>query len=208
MNITDAWVYDPRSRGMLVDPVLELKVNEPVFEIADPIYDPMTGAGCDPRYRWIPCGPFYAVEFCIGKNEEGYIWDDIDAGNSGDLGEFNTMGFLKDQLVPVRVTSPEDVLDLTMIVPRARRLIRKYDLGDKWNLIVDEQAALIGSLKWRVELRRPVCYGGATPGEARCPLGAPHTIIYRETHLTLCETHLRQHQGRLAARRQHRTAPR
>jgi hypothetical protein len=198
VKITDAHIEDVRSRGLYADPVIELKVDEPVFEQAQPVFDGRKSL----QYRLVPCGPFFAVEHRVNLGEVYDSWGDYtDTLPVGEFGDLNSSGLITEQLMPVRVVTPEDVLDLAMIVPRVRRLIRRHSLGYKWNVIVDEQAALLGSLQWRLELRRPVCYGGATPGEARCSQEPTHTIVHKGTHLTICENHLRSHQDRMRSAR-------
>lgn len=198
MKITDAHIVDIRGRGIYADPVIELKVDEPVFEQAQPLFDGRKSL----QYRLVPCGPFYAVEHRPNLGETYGEWDDytglLPVGAFGDL---NSSGLIKDQIMPVRVVTPEDVLDLAMIVPRVRRLIRRHSLGYDWNVIVDEQAALLGSLQWRLELRRPLCYGGAAPFADRCSRTPNQTIVYKGTHLPLCIQHLRAHQDRMRSAR-------
>lgn len=203
MNITDAQILDPRKRGIYADPILELRVDEPVFEQARPVFDGSKSL----QYRVVPCGPFYAVEYRKDNGVSYDPWEDYtESLPLGEFGDLNASGLLNEQIMPVRVITPDDIVDLAMFVPRARRLIRRHSLGHDWNVIVDEQAALHGSLQWRVELRYPVCYGGAKPGSAHCEMQATHTIMHKGTHLTICEDHLNDHQRRLSAARASRTA--
>jgi hypothetical protein len=195
MNITDGYLYDPRSHGEFRDPFMQLRVDEPVFEQAPPVFDGRKSA----QYRVIPCGPFYAVEH-REDNGAGYsTWDDIAEFEKADVGVLNASGLLKDQLAPVNVVTPDEELDLFMIVTRVRRLVRKH--AKDYRLMVDEEAALLGRIKWRLELSDPVCYGGAVPGGAACRNPGPYTIVHKDTHLSLCDKHLGDHQARMRTRR-------
>lgn len=191
MNITDLAIEDRRKHGHYADPVIELRVDEPIFEQADPIYVETVLPGC----RAIPCGPFYAVEHQVGQNQ----WDEP-KGLAMALGEWNKYGLIRDQLMPVRVVTPEDELDLAMFVPRVRRLLRRHQ-GNTWQVQVDEEAALLGFLQWRVERSDPLCYGGAAPYADRCSRIPHQTIVHKGTHLSVCTTHLRQHSDRMRASR-------
>lgn len=197
MKILRTIVQDPRKFGTFKDPFITITVDEPVYEIADAVQVPSV------PYRLIPCGPFYAVEYQTGPNH----WQDISLGNSGDIGELNKYGLIKDQLFPVTVMTPpiepvpdEEELDLAMMVPRVRRLLRK-ELGRTWKLIVDEEAALTGLLKWRVERSDPLCYGGAAPYSDRCANSPIQTVMQKGTHLPLCTKHLRAHEAELRTAR-------
>lgn len=208
MKITDVRVIDPRAAGKYENPVLIIKVDEPVYEIAEPVFDTTKSYS----HRLIPCGPFYAVEFRpdsaliiwkdmteVAAHPENYRRGKYSSEDLPDYGDLNKRGLVKDQLFPVEVitSGPDpDVLDLCMPVARVRRLLRKH-VGDKWQLIVDEQAALLGLLKWRLELSDPVCYGGATPGQAGCTQQPDQIIVNKGTHLTLCQHHANEHSNRL-----------
>lgn len=203
MKITDASINNPREVGVYQNPTITLTVDEPVYEIAEPVFDPKKSLA----WRLVPCGPFYAAEF---RPNTGLItWIDFfDLGPMSeyrrceydtavpDIGELNELSLIKDQLMPVMVRTPDEEVDLLMAVPRVRRLIRKH-VGFEWEVTVDEQAALLGLLKWRLELSKPVCYGGAMPGEAHCTRQPNQTIVYRGTHLTLCHQHALSYEGRM-----------
>lgn len=198
MNITDLNIEDVRKRGIYSDPVVELKVDEPIFEQARPVFDGRKSL----QYRVVPCGPFYAVEHRVDLGEVYDSWGDYtETLPVGEFGDLNSSGLLTEQLMPVRVVTPEDVLDLAMFVSRVRRLIRRYDYDVDWHVAVDEQAAMFGSLKWRVELSSPTCYGGATPNSAHCSQRPEHTIVHKGTHLPICTKHLRAHQDRMRSAR-------
>lgn len=191
MNITDLHIEDVRKRGIYADPVVELKVDEPVYEQATPIHVEAVLPGA----RAIPCGPFYAVEHQYGPD----AWDEPKDLTLA-LGEWNKYGLIKDQLMPVRIVTPEEVLDLAMIVPRVKRLVRRHQ-GNTWQVQVDEEAAALGFLQWRVERSDPVCYGGAVPFADPCSRTPNQTIVYKGTHLSLCVQHIRAHQDRMRSAR-------
>lgn len=197
MKVTKVSVADPRSRYIWQDPILNIQVDEPVFEQAEPVFDYKKIL----QYRYIPCGPFFAVEYRpdLGMRYGPYV--DLSETKKADIGEVNTSGLLHEQLFPVTVITPDESIELFSTTRWARRMLRKYSLGCNWNIIVDEQAALRGLLKWRLELRYPLCYGGAKPGEANCAQPPTQTIMHKETHLTLCENHRLDHQARLAVNR-------
>ena len=99
MKILTVTIKDPRKFGTFKDPYITITVDEPVYEIADAVQVPSV------PYRLIPCGPFYAVEYQTGPNQ----WTDIIVGNSGDIGELNKYGLIKDQLFPVTVITSSPV---------------------------------------------------------------------------------------------------
>lgn len=182
MKIIKAEIIDPRTQGEYKDPYVELTVDEAVREMNDPVRVPSLS------YRMIPCGPFFAVEYQVDTDE----WADVEDGNSGDIGEFNTMGLTHHQLAPVIVKCDgEPDLPLFMAVTRLRRVVRKFYAHD-WKVIIDEEAGMIGGLKWRLELSNPVCYGGAMPFQARCYAEPIKTIMVKDTHLTMCHKHVTQ----------------
>lgn len=187
MKITDVTVDDPRMHGDFSDPEAIIYVDEPVLEIGESIHS------SEGAYRAIPCGPFWAIEQNVALDK----WE-TPRPISHHEGIFNKLGLIGVQLISVAVVSPDGPEhSLFMEVTRLRRLIRKHKLAYKWHVIVDEQAALVGLLKWRVELRRPRCYGGAMPNDAVCPQDPTHILVYKDTHLPLCEHHRSQHEGRM-----------
>lgn len=197
MNITALRIEDVRKRGIYSDPTVELEVDEPVFEQAQPLFDGRKSL----QYRLVPCGPFYAVEYRKNLGWTYGEWDDYtESLPVGAFGDLNSSGLIKNQLMPVRVVTPEDVLDLAMFVSRVRRLVRRHG-SNTWQVQVDEEAALLGSLQWRVERIRPICYGGAVPFADRCSLTPSQTIVHKGTHLPLCTKHLRAHQNRMRSAR-------
>lgn len=188
MKITGANVNDPRSHGNLADPILMIEVDDFVEEIGtDTIY---------PKgWRIVPCGPFLAVERRI--NHE---WRDA---TPEEIGTFNSLGHYTLQLAPVQVLEmvPDgSIIYLTMPVARVRRLLRKYSL-ENWSLTASEPAALRGRIQWRLELVPPMCYSGAITGEGHCLQPVTATVVYKETHLPLCEKHMKDQQYRLRAAR-------
>lgn len=194
MKITSAHVWDPRNASTYADPMLHVEVDGPVFE-GEPIF---TGDGAGlPGYKITPCGPFYALDKMVGQR----IWSDT-SNNWDEIGEVNKLGIIAQQLMPIKVEDPTEVHELLITVRRARRLLRQHSLGYDWNILVDEQKALVGSLQWRVELRYPVCYGGEIVGQAHCKQESTHTIIHKNTHLTLCQDHLDEHSDRMRKNRQ------
>lgn len=193
MKILDMQIDDPRMRGVYRDPFVEFRVDEEVNEIGDRIYSQTEG---EIEYGVIPCGPFWAVEACA--NTPSGSWTDLDLVQGADYGELNKLNLLKNQLFPVQVYEPDgEPLELAMEVPRLRRLIRKFDFGFQYHLIVDEEAALNSLLKWRLESLNPVCYGGAVPQSAHCFAEPIHTIVYKGTHLPLCRRHRQEHEIRM-----------
>ena len=189
MNITKLTVVDPREDGDFMDPYIELDVDESVYEIADPIVSP------DGRYRVVPCGPFYGADIRTSRS-----WHMGPDAVGFEIGEINKLGLIKDQLAYVKVNDPNEWHQLFMAVPRLRRLLRRRN-GKTWSLVVDEEAALFGLLKWRVERADPMCYGGARPAEARCLSNPTSTIVYQRTHLPVCDNHLKDHSARMRAAR-------
>jgi hypothetical protein len=195
MRITGLAVFDDRKSGLYRDPYIEVKVDEPVQEIDQPI-----GHRLYSDYRLVPCGPFFAPEFKV----DGEYYDGVECVENGyDIGVLNRIGLHSQQMIDLRVASEIETLDLVMPVPRLRRLLRKFN-GNTWEIIVDEQAALQGLLKWRVERRDPMCYGGAIPREARCPKTVYQTVVIKSTHLPLCNVHLTNMQSKM---RKHRVTP-
>ena len=206
MRILNLEILDPRLHGLFHDPIARITVDEYVQEIGEPLYDHTKSYSM----RLVPCGPFWAPEF--RPNTALIFWYDLDEvianpdefkrgthqlDEMPDYGYLNKVGLIPNQLFPVEVRSPEDDLGLAMEVPRLRRLIRKYDLAFKYHLIVDEEAALRGLLKWRIDSVVPVCYGGAMPYADRCIAEPIQTIVYKNTHLSLCRRHLDQHGDRI-----------
>lgn len=207
MKILDLDITDPRMRGIYSDPQVHIKVDEYVDEIGEPVYDHIKSYSM----RLIPCGPFWAPEF--RPDSALVFWFDLDEvmkypdhkdfkrgkfndDELPDYGYLNKINLIPNQLFPVEVHSPGDSLSLAMEVPRLRRLIRKYDLGFQYQLQVDEDAAIRGLLKWRIESVIPVCYGGSMPYQDRCIAEPIQTIVYKNTHLPLCRQHLEQHRER------------
>lgn len=198
MKIINVDVNDPRRHQCYEDPSALVVVDEPVEEIGSPIFDHRKSQ----VYRVIPCGPFYAVEF--RPNPALINWVDLEY-SEGDLGEFNKLNLINDQLFPVKVYFSLDehgnteMLPLFMSVPRLRRLLRKY--SRPYRLAMDEESALRGLLKWRLESSDPMCYGGAMPREDYCIDDPIQTIIFKGTHLPLCKEHLADYENRLRAAR-------
>lgn len=185
MNITDIKVIDPRRQGQYEDPFVKITVDEDVVEIGDPIYrvDPLTPEL--KNYRLIPCGPFFAGEFEQGTGH----WVDIQDASEADIGQVNKWSLVKNQLIRVRVVNSNYQYELFMEVPRLRRLLRRN--GIKWKILVDDDAALSGSLKWRIDHTDPLCYGGAVPWDDQCLFDPVVTILYRGAHLPVCQKHRR-----------------
>lgn len=197
MRIFNLRVQDPRVHGNYQDPVLFVGVDEYVDEIGEPIYNYKK----ELQYRVIPCGPFFAAEYRPDNGVTYDEWVDVTEHDQADFGVVNKIGLIPDQLFPVWVVEPEGhgVLPLAMPVPRLRRLLRKSTGRgfSGWHLEVDDDAALKGLLKWRLECNEPMCYGGSKPGQANCRLKPSRTVLYRGTHLPLCPEHLLAHENRI-----------
>jgi len=213
VNITGAVVIDPREIGELCDPYLLLTVDEEVQEIDDTIFD----EDLVWDHRLIPCGPFYAVEKRMtGRRPgEGGHWADLAELTRADevtsLGVVNKSELIDYQIVQVSVSHiPEEdnedrtreLLEMAMYVTRARRTIRRKT-DNRYEVIVDEQAALGGLLAWRLELREKVCYSGAMIGRANhtCTLPVVSTVMIQDTHVTLCEKHKDVYENRARSAR-------
>lgn len=183
---------DPRRNGEWVDPYVVLTVDEPVYEIDDPIHNVVL-----PSMRVIPCGPFYAAERATGPG----TWADLN--DTSDISEVNKAGIIKQQLAPVHVIDTEQTHDLYMEVPRLRRLLRKHTGKgfSSWKLTVDEEAALLGQLTWRVDASDPLCYGGAIPYGDHCSRDVSRTIFTRGAHLPMCAAHVRAYEDSLRSSR-------
>jgi hypothetical protein len=179
MEILDLNVIDSRETGAYIDPFISIRLDEEVEETDDPRYqfDPHSD-----RWRIIPCGPFFAIEY---KN--GTRWSE-----TADLGRFNTLGFHREQLIEVRLAWEGGGDTLTMGVPRARRLLRKYE--NSWHIIVNETAAMRGKVAWRVERRRIRCFG--IERGLSCTVAPIETVWYGGAHVNLCSRHLQIHHAR------------
>lgn len=195
MKIVDVSIVDYRSHGEYRDPVVTIRVDEDVYEQAAPVFDARKSL----QFRVIPCGPFFAVEYREDLGDRYSEWADYSESLSpGAFGELNSSGLIKEQLIPVRVKTPRnEVLHLAMSVARVRRLLRRFKLDRLWFVLVDEQAAMFGSLEWRVELLSPVCYGGAVPRAANCLDAPTGSIVQKGAHLSLCPKHAKQHEARM-----------
>ncbi len=200
MKIVSARVKDPRVRGEYFDPYLIVTTDEEINESGQPRIHP------EGDLRVVPCGPFFGVDAGDPSTlpAEGSIWMDVYAALEDKeidqaISDINTSDLLREKIMHVVAGPPDIQFDLTMEVKRVRRLLRQNNLD--YEVILDEQAALLGLLKWRLEDKPGMCYGGAVPAADRCKLRPVTTVMEKNTHLPLCSGHLLKFQNKLRDRR-------
>lgn len=166
MKIIDAYISDPRREGEFRNPYLTVEVDENVKETGEPVN----------HLKWeiAQHGPFTAIDEVElnGRHKDG------------DLGVFNTLNLHKHRFVEVVVVSPEEEIDLSISLDRARRMLRKYDLG--WRYVLDDVAGQHGKLLWRLVEQVPMCVEDVN-------IRAVTDVYYRGTHLSLCARHHAAH---------------
>lgn len=182
-------VDDPRTRRTFRDPTLHMVLDQEVVETR-----PAMEVRTNPELRIIPCGLFWAIE---QRDPRGGECFDADANC---LGQVNTSKTIGQQLIPVLVATPQEPeLLLYISVIRARRILRNKG-ENKYYIKIDEEAALLGDVRWWVDATRPMCYGGVN-GEHACPVTPTRTLVYKKTHLNLCPTHIKRAEAVMASGR-------
>lgn len=178
MKITNAWIDDPTIRGEMARPRLCVEVTEEPDVTIEP--EPFAGGWSVGKY-----GPF--VQFV--------------APEPVDAGDFN-IRFRNRFPVVVDVTlfvadADEGRVGLSLPLTRARQLIRKFD--GNWRLLVSDRAAENGELLWVPIESNPRCRHWLDTKV--CGQRPTRIIRVNEIDLAMCETHVREHNERYAAKR-------
>lgn len=135
--------------------------------------------------RTIQCGAFWQVEYQL----PGGGWEPIGDDQPVTLSDVNKGNFANGQLIPIHVTDTVGFEIMFIHVHRARRLLRRSN--QRYQIVVNEIAAMLARLEWRVERSRPVCYGGARgrDGSITCPNTGVHLVNKGDVLLTMCNAH-------------------
>lgn len=172
MKFLNAAVYDPRKAGEYEAPYLLLTVDENIRETGDPVE-------LGSSWKTILHGPFVAVDSFDPAQQ---VFKPVE-----NLGAFNASGNFSKRLVEVCIISPDEEIDLAMDLLRARRLLRKFDLG--WKYLLDDVAGQHGELLWRLVEDKPRC--------VQCGEPAYNEVYFKSTHLPLCSQHLAEHNRKI-----------
>lgn len=179
MRITNAWIDDPTLRGETSRPQLCVEVTEKPDVTIEP--ESFSGGWTVGKF-----GPFVQ-----------YLHED-----SPDASDFN-IRFRGRFPVVVDVTlfieGKQEYVDLfSLPLTRARQLVRKYD--PNWRLLVSDRAAENGELLWVPIESNPQCRHWLENKQV-CGQRPTRTIRVSDIDLALCETHVREHNERYAAKR-------
>lgn len=185
MKIISAWIDDPTLRGALARPILCVEVTEHPDVTIPP--ENFSGGWSVGKY-----GPFVSYE---GPDE-------------ADAGDFN-IRFRNRFPVVVDITlfiqgEVTGLNGFSLPLTRARQLTRKYD--PDWRLLISDRAAETGSLLWVPQETNPACRRWNDSQKSICGQRPARFIRVADVDLAFCETHVREHNERYAAKRAARTA--
>lgn len=189
MKITNAWIDDPTLRGQLAPPKLCVEVTEMPSVTIEP--ESFSGGWKVGKF-----GPFV-----------NYFQQDSNDVPPSPVSapDFNARFRNRfPMVIDITLFTPTEEVDgLSLPLPRARQLVRKY--ANDWRLAVSEKAAESGQLLWEPVQVNPECRHWM-PEHRTCG-GVPAKFIrVGNVNFPMCQHHIEIHNRAQASRRTQRSA--